>query len=98
MEGFISEFARQGLGYLIAVLEAGVILFLLKRLDGKDKVVENRDLIIQTIQEKRLAENKEYLENFLSIGRDVSTGLTGLKEATASITRFIETISWKKKK
>jgi hypothetical protein len=42
-----SEFARQGLGYLIAAIEAGVIVWLFTRIDNKDKIVENRDAIIR---------------------------------------------------
>lgn len=47
MDGYIYEFARQGLGYLIAVLLSGVIVWMQRRIDGKDKqITELQDKLL----------------------------------------------------
>lgn len=85
-----AEFARQGLGYLIAAVEAGVIIWLFVRIDNKDKVVENRDTIIRELQEKRVIEAKDYADKFITVGKDMTNGMAAIKEAQMSFNHFIE--------
>lgn len=85
-----AEFARQGLGYLIAAVEAGVIIWLFVRIDNKDKVVENRDSIIRDLQEKRVIEAKDYADKFITVGKDMTNGMAAIKEAQMSFNHFIE--------
>jgi hypothetical protein len=85
-----TEFARQGLVYLIAVIEAGVIVWLFVRIDNKDKVVENRDAIIRDLQEKRVVEARDYADKFITVGKDMTNGMVAIKEAQSSFNHFIE--------
>lgn len=91
----LSEFARQGLGYLIATLEAGVIAWLFKRIDDKEKLVQAERDKNDALQEKRVVESTKYTEGFIGIGKDLINGMTGIKEAQQSFTRFIEKITLK---
>lgn len=92
----IGEFMKQGLGYLISVIEAFVILFFIKRVDAKDKVVENRDQIIQTLQEKRVQDYKDNSEKILTVSNALLSGMQSLKEAaqsqTNAITKMLENL------
>lgn len=84
------EFAKQGLGYLIAAIEAGVIIWLFSRLDAKDKVIQNLYETLNGLQEKRVVESKEYAEGFIGIGKDLINSMQGIKDAQQAFTRFIE--------
>lgn len=84
-----AEFVKQGLGYLIAFIEGGIIVWFFVRLDAKDKVIENRDQIIMGLQEKRVTDYKENGERLLTTSNNVLTGMQSLKEAAASQTNAI---------
>lgn len=93
-EDLIAELARQGLGFLLAVIEGIVILFLLRRMDQKEVSLKNRDDIICELQEKRIADFKENSEKIIVIGKDMVNGMSSLKETnqvqTNAITKMIE--------
>lgn len=83
MEKLIEQFASQGLGYLIAALEGFIIVGLFKKLEQKDKQLDE-------LQEKRVTESKEYATGFIATGKDLVNSIAGLKEAQQAFTRFIE--------
>jgi hypothetical protein len=89
---FTGEFAKQGLGYLIAAVEGLVIIWLFKRLDDKYKDVAKMQEEFKVLQEKRVVESREYANGFIGLGKDITNGMEGLKEAQLSFTRFIEKI------
>lgn len=92
----IGEFMKQGLGYVIAVIEAFVILFFIRRTDAKDKVIENRDQIIQTLQDKRVQDYKENAEKILNVSNALLSGMQSLKDAaqaqTNAITKMLDNL------
>lgn len=51
------EFARQGLGYLIAVLLIGVVIWQQRRLDAKDKQITD-------LQDKRVIDTNAYTSSY----------------------------------
>lgn len=84
-----NEFFKQGIGYLIAFLEAAALMWLFKRLDDKDKTVQNRDQIIQALQEKRVTDYKENSEKIINASNSLLTGMQSLKDAASSQTNAI---------
>lgn len=95
------ELARQGLGFLLAVIEGGIILFLLRRADQKDEAIKQRDDIIVSLQEKRIDDLKDTSEKFIAIGKDMVNGMAALKEAnqgqTNALTRLLDGVKRRRK-
>ncbi len=85
----ITEFIKQGLGFSIAFIEAGVIVWLFKRVDDKDKVIENRDQIIMGLQEKRVLDYKDNSEKIIVASTSLLSGMQSLKEAAQSQTNAV---------
>lgn len=89
IDQFLQDFAQLGVGYLIAVLEGFVIVWLFRKMDGKDKIIENRDVVIQTLQEKRVEDFRENSEKILTLGNSLLNTMQNLKEVTLSQTNAI---------
>lgn len=85
----MGEFLKQGLGYVIAVLEAFVITWLFRQVDSKDKTIENRDQIIMGLQDKRVLDYKENSEKIISASNSLLTGMQSLKDAAGAQTNAI---------
>lgn len=84
-----SYFLQQGiLGVIIVVLSA-FIMWLLKRLDDRDKTIETRDQMILSLQEKRVLDYKENSEKIINTSNSLLTGMQSLKEAASSQTNAI---------
>jgi hypothetical protein len=84
-----SYFLQQGiLGVIIVVLGLFVV-FLLKRLDDKDKTVENRDQIILGLQDKRVVDYRENSEKIITASNSMLTGMQSLKDAAGAQTNAI---------
>lgn len=58
------EFARQGLGYLIAVLLIGVVIWQQRRLDAKDKQITD-------LQDKRVIDTNAYTSSYSTSVREM---------------------------
>lgn len=82
-------FLQQGiLGVIILVLGA-FILWLLKRIDDKDKTIENRDQIILGLQDKRVLDYKENSEKIITASNSLLTSMQSLKDAAGAQTNAI---------
>lgn len=97
IDQFLQDFAQLGVGYLIAVLEGFVIVWLFRRMDGKDKIIENRDTIIQTLQEKRVEDFRDNSEKIINLGNALLSTMQNLKEVTLTQTNAIIKILESKK-
>lgn len=84
-----SYFLQQGVLGAIIVVMAGFTLFLLKRIDDKDRTIENRDQIIQGLQEKRVLDYKENSEKILLTSSNLLSSMQSLKDATGAQTNAI---------
>jgi len=82
-------FLQQGvLGVIIVSL--GIFIFwLFKRLDDKDKVIENRDQVIMVLQEKRVADFKDNSEKIIETSASLQSSMQSLKEAAGAQTNAI---------
>lgn len=65
------------------------IMWLLKRLDDRDKTIETRDQMILSLQEKRVLDYKENSEKIINTSNSLLTGMQSLKEAASSQTNAI---------
>lgn len=74
---------------MIIVVLAGFTIWLLKRLDEKDKTIENRDQIILGLQEKRVMDYKENSEKIITASNSLFTSMQSLKDAAGSQTNAI---------
>lgn len=99
-DALVAELARQGLGYLLAVIEGFIILFLLRRGDQKDATITAKNEIIVQTQEKRITDFKDTSEKFITVGKDLVAGMNALKETnqvqTSAIIKTIDGIKKKK--
>lgn len=84
-----AEFWKQGAGYMIAFIEAAAILFLFRKIEAKDKTIENRDEIIRGLQDKRVSDYKENSEKIINTSNSLLTGMQSLKDAAVSQTNAI---------
>lgn len=82
-------FLQQGILGVIIVVLAGFTIWLLKRLDEKDKTIENRDQIILGLQEKRVMDYKENSEKIITASNSLFTSMQSLKDAAGSQTNAI---------
>lgn len=89
IDQFLQDFVQLGVGYLIAVLEGFVIIWLFRRMDSKDKTIENRDTVIQTLQEKRVEDFRDNSEKIITLGNALLGTMQNLKEVTLSQTNAI---------
>lgn len=90
-------FLQQGiLGVIIVVLGA-VIIWLVKRIAEKDKIIENRDVIIRELQQKRVEDYKDIAERNIVTQTNLLSGMQALKESNQStataITEVLRNIS-----
>lgn len=67
----------------------GFILWLLKRVDDKEKTIENRDQAILSLQEKRVLDYKENSEKIIMTSNSLLTGMQSLRDAAGSQTTAI---------
>ncbi len=84
------EFAKQGLGFLIAAIEAGVIVILFRNLNTKEKTIED-------LQEKRIADAKLYTESFVGVAKemvatqkDQAASTTVMQKSLDSVTQILQ--------
>lgn len=85
-----SFFLQQGILGVIIVVLGGFIWWLLKRLDDKDRTIENRDQIIMGLQEKRVVDYRENSEKIMSTSNNLLSSMQSLKEAAGSQTNAIK--------
>lgn len=86
METLLAELARQGLGYLIAVLLVGVIIWQQKRIDSKDKLITD-------LQDKRIGDSAVYSNNYVSLAKEnVATSKDNLN-ALALLQNSVNTLA-----
>ena len=82
-------FLQQGILGVIIVVLGGFILWLLKRVDDKEKTIENRDQAILSLQEKRVLDYKENSEKIIMTSNSLLTGMQSLRDAAGSQTTAI---------
>lgn len=92
-----SYFLQQGILGVIIVVLAMFIIWLLKRLDEKEKTIENRDQIILGLQEKRVVDYRENSEKIITASNSLLTSMQSLKDAagaqTNAITKMLDNLS-----
>lgn len=90
-------FLQQGILGVIIVVLGLFIIWLLKRLDEKEKTVENRDQIILGLQDKRVVDYKENSEKIITASNSLLTSMQSLKDAagaqTNAITKMLDSLS-----
>lgn len=90
-------FLQQGILGVIIVVLGLFIIWLLKRLDEKEKTIENRDQIILGLQEKRVVDYKENSEKIITASNSLLTGMQSLKDAagaqTNAITKMLDNLT-----
>jgi hypothetical protein len=59
-----TEFVKQGLGFLIAGILAGVVVYLNNKIDRKEE-------LINSLQEKRLTDANVFTQQFTSVAKDM---------------------------
>lgn len=84
-----SYFIQQGILGVIVFILGLFIWWLLKRLDEKDKTIENRDQIIRELQEKRVSDYKENSEKIINTSNNLLTSMQSVKDTAASQTNAI---------
>lgn len=82
-------FLQQGILGVIIVVMAGFVLWLFKRIDDKDRTIENRDQIIHELQEKRVVDYKENGEKIITASTGLLVGIQSLKEVVSTNTGAI---------
>lgn len=97
MDEAFGKFLQLGVGYVIAAASMIVNLFLFNKLWEKDKVVDNRDIVIGALQEKRVAEAEKRSEIIKEMMNSVVTPIAKVLDAQQAFTRFIENNTWTKK-
>lgn len=97
MEDATSKFLQLGVGYVIAFMSMLVNLFLFKKLEDKDKVLDNRDTAIAALQEKRVAEAEKRSEIIKEMMNTIVTPISKILDTQQAFTRFIENNTWQKK-
>jgi hypothetical protein len=92
MEIFITEFARQGLGYLISVLLSGVIIWQQRRIDAKDEQITE-------LQDKRILDTNQYtgsytgtIKEMISSGRDTLNAINLLQRSVDSLANSLSAL------
>lgn len=96
-EEAITRFLQLGVGYVIAFTSMIVNVFLFKKLEDKDKVIDNRDVVIAALQEKRVIEADKRGEIVQNIMTSVANPISKILELQQTFTRFIENYTWEKK-
>jgi uncharacterized protein YoxC len=82
-------FLQQGILGVIIVVLSGFIIWLFRRLDKKDEVIENRDQVIAGLQEKRVADFKDNSEKIIDTSNNLLNGLQSLKDAAGAQTNAV---------
>jgi len=86
-----SYFLQQGILGVIIVVLAGVIIWQQRKLDKKDEEIKGLYKAIDTVQEKRLADNKENIVNITQLGGSLVSADSAIQKSVDSIVRMLET-------
>lgn len=84
-----SYFFQQGILGVIIIVLGVFIMYLLRKLDEKDKIIENRDQITAELQEKRVLDYKENSEKIIGASNNLLVSMQSLKDAAGSQTNAI---------
>lgn len=84
-----SYFLQQGILGVIIVVLGLFSAWLFKRLDDKDKTIENRDQIILGLQEKRVVDYKDNSEKIITASNNMLNSMQSLKEAAGAQTEAV---------
>ncbi len=82
-------FLQQGILGVIIVVLGSFIFYLFKRLDDKDKTIENRDQIIMGLQDKRVIDYKDNSDKIINASNSLLTSMQSLKDAAGAQTNAI---------
>lgn len=82
----LEQIATQGLGYTLFVISVGVIVYLNRKVEQKEKTIEE-------LQEKRLQDSNLYTQNFTSVAREMVAANKDAVNATAILQKSIDSIT-----
>lgn len=89
---YAAEIAKQGLGYLLAVVMALVVVYQNRKLDNKDKEVAD-------IHEKRLGDANQYTTSFTQVAKDMvgsnkdqTNAMLNMQKSLDSLTQLVQNL------
>ena len=82
----LEQLATQGLGYTLFVISVGVIVYLNKKVEQKEKQIEE-------LQEKRLQDSNLYTQSFTSVAKEMVAANKDAVNATAVLQKSIDSIT-----